>query len=86
MVVMLHYNHCISIEKVIVACCGDLIFATNVEQMELPHWTDIVKTGTFKELAPYDEDWYYIRAGMIFISFVTLSFNQNQTPFYFPCL
>ncbi|XP_058185557.1 uncharacterized protein LOC131302773 [Rhododendron vialii] len=31
-------------------------------KMELPHWTDIVKTGTFKELAPYDPDWYYIRA------------------------
>ncbi|KAL5716813.1 hypothetical protein ACHQM5_009932 [Ranunculus cassubicifolius] len=30
--------------------------------MELPHWTDIVKTGTFKELAPYDADWYYVRA------------------------
>ncbi|KAI3440579.1 uncharacterized protein J3R85_003342, partial [Psidium guajava] len=31
-------------------------------QIELPHWTDIVKTATFKELAPYDPDWYYIRA------------------------
>ncbi|KAG5522744.1 hypothetical protein RHGRI_034781 [Rhododendron griersonianum] len=31
-------------------------------KMELPQWTDIVKTGTFKELAPYDPDWYYIRA------------------------
>ncbi|KAJ6808401.1 40S ribosomal protein S19-like [Iris pallida] len=31
-------------------------------QMELPHWTDIVKTGRFKELASYDPDWYYIRA------------------------
>ncbi|THG01824.1 hypothetical protein TEA_006170 [Camellia sinensis var. sinensis] len=30
--------------------------------MELPHWTDIVKTAKFKELAPYDPDWYYIRA------------------------
>ncbi|RVW42111.1 40S ribosomal protein S19-1 [Vitis vinifera] len=28
-------------------------------QIELPHWTDIVKTATFKELAPYDPDWYY---------------------------
>ncbi|KAL7226674.1 hypothetical protein ACSBR1_021709 [Camellia fascicularis] len=33
--------------------------------MELPHWTDIVKTGRFKELAPYDPDWYYIRAGKL---------------------
>ncbi|CAL5362362.1 unnamed protein product [Camellia sinensis] len=31
-------------------------------KMELPHWTDIVKTAKFKELAPYDPDWYYIRA------------------------
>ncbi|KAL5153074.1 40S ribosomal protein S19-1 [Glycine soja] len=32
-------------------------------KMELPEWTDIVKTAKFKELAPYDPDWYYIRAG-----------------------
>ncbi|RVW83357.1 40S ribosomal protein S19-3 [Vitis vinifera] len=25
-------------------------------KIELPHWTDIVKTATFKELAPYDPD------------------------------
>ncbi|KAK9053754.1 hypothetical protein SSX86_024828 [Deinandra increscens subsp. villosa] len=30
--------------------------------MELPLWTDIVKTPAFKELAPYDPDWYYIQA------------------------
>ncbi|GAB2216053.1 hypothetical protein Droror1_Dr00023820, partial [Drosera rotundifolia] len=30
--------------------------------IELPEWTDIVKTGVHKELAPYDPDWYYIRA------------------------
>lgn len=34
-----------------------------VQQMALPEWTDIVKTAKFKELAPYDPDWYYIRAG-----------------------
>ncbi|KAL0373275.1 UNVERIFIED_CONTAM: 40S ribosomal protein S19-3 [Sesamum radiatum] len=28
---------------------------------ELPEWTDIVKIGVLKELAPYDPDWYYIR-------------------------
>ena len=32
-------------------------------QVELPPWTDIVKTARFKELAPYDPDWYYVRAG-----------------------
>ncbi|XP_057538735.1 40S ribosomal protein S19-1-like [Amaranthus tricolor] len=31
-------------------------------KIELPPWTDIVKTGVLKELAPYDADWYYIRA------------------------
>ncbi|GAB2220250.1 hypothetical protein Droror1_Dr00007893 [Drosera rotundifolia] len=31
-------------------------------KIELPPWTDIVKTGVHKELAPYDLDWYYIRA------------------------
>ncbi|KAK4601111.1 hypothetical protein RGQ29_010616 [Quercus rubra] len=31
-------------------------------RVELPEWTDLVKTATFKELAPYDPDWYYIRA------------------------
>ncbi|XP_009111980.2 40S ribosomal protein S19-3 [Brassica rapa] len=31
-------------------------------KIELPAWTDIVKTGKLKELAPYDPDWYYIRA------------------------
>ena len=34
-----------------------------IQQMELPEWTDIVKTAKFKELAPYDPDWYYVRAG-----------------------
>ncbi|XP_024978232.1 40S ribosomal protein S19-1-like [Cynara cardunculus var. scolymus] len=34
-------------------------------KMELPEWTDIVKTATFKELAPYDPDWYFIRAASI---------------------
>jgi ribosomal protein S19E (S16A) len=33
-------------------------------QIEVPSWVDIVKTATFKELAPYDANWYYIRAGM----------------------
>ncbi|RWR94951.1 40S ribosomal protein S19 [Cinnamomum micranthum f. kanehirae] len=34
-------------------------------KIELPNWTDIVKTGTFKEVAPYDPDWYYVRAASI---------------------
>jgi len=34
-------------------------------KMELPKWADLVKTGVHKELAPYDEDWYYVRAASI---------------------
>lgn len=33
-------------------------------KLEVPNWVDLVKTGTFKEQAPYDPDWYYVRAGM----------------------
>ncbi|KAF8751026.1 hypothetical protein HU200_012257 [Digitaria exilis] len=33
--------------------------------MELPEWVDIVKTARFKELPPYDPDWYYTRAGFV---------------------
>ena len=31
-------------------------------KMEVPKWVDLCKTAPFKELAPYDEDFYYIRA------------------------
>ena len=31
----------------------------------LPHWTDLVNTTTFKELTPYDPDWYYVRATLM---------------------
>jgi len=34
-------------------------------KLEVPKWVDLVKTATFKELAPYDQDWYYIRAASI---------------------
>jgi small subunit ribosomal protein S19e len=30
--------------------------------MEVQTWVDIVKTASYKELAPYDPDWFYIRA------------------------
>jgi len=31
-------------------------------KIEVPKWADIVKTGAHKQLAPYDPDWYYVRA------------------------
>lgn len=37
----------------------------NSDKFELPVWADTVKTAVFKELAPYGDDWYYIRAASI---------------------
>jgi len=34
-------------------------------KLKIPDWVDIVKTGVHKELAPYEEDWYYTRAASI---------------------
>lgn len=34
-------------------------------KLEIPKWVDLVKTGTYKELAPYDPDWFYVHAGII---------------------
>merc|ERR1711977_347728 len=37
----------------------------SAKKMNMPSWTDQVKTASFKELAPYDADWYYIRCASI---------------------
>ncbi|XP_063684620.1 small ribosomal subunit protein eS19-like [Bolinopsis microptera] len=34
-------------------------------KLTIPKWTDIVKTATFKELPPKDNDWYYIRSAAL---------------------
>lgn len=34
-------------------------------KLEVPTWVDLVKTGAYKELAPYDPDWFYVRAAAI---------------------
>ncbi|XP_076046941.1 small ribosomal subunit protein eS19-like [Oratosquilla oratoria] len=34
-------------------------------KVKVPDWTDLVKTAKFKELAPYDEDWYYTRVAAV---------------------
>ena len=36
-----------------------------IGKIEVPKWADLVKTGVTRELAPYDPDWYYIRAAAI---------------------
>jgi len=30
-------------------------------KLKVPDWVDIVKTGRHKELAPVDDDWFYVR-------------------------
>ncbi len=32
-------------------------------KLKVPDWVDLVKLGKHKELAPSDENWFYIRAG-----------------------
>ena len=32
-------------------------------KIKLPDYVDYIKTGKQKELAPYDRDWYFVRAG-----------------------
>lgn len=34
-------------------------------KMKVPEWVDLVKTNVSKELAPYDEDWFYVRCASI---------------------
>jgi len=34
-------------------------------KFELPKWGDVVKTGVSRELAPYDQDWLYVRAASL---------------------
>ena len=41
-------------------------------KVTLPAYVDYVKTGKHKELAPYDKDWYYIRAGECIIYVVVI--------------
>ncbi|CAE6434761.1 unnamed protein product [Rhizoctonia solani] len=34
-------------------------------KLEVPIWVDLVKTGAYKELAPYDPDWFYVRSAAV---------------------
>lgn len=34
-------------------------------KLAVPAWVDLVKTGTHKELAPLDPDWFFVRAGKL---------------------
>jgi hypothetical protein len=37
-------------------------------QLNVPAWSDMVKTGCARELAPVDPDWFYVRAGALSIA------------------
>nr|ABI52709.1 ribosomal protein S19 [Argas monolakensis] len=34
-------------------------------KLRVPDWVDVVKTGIYKELAPYDDDWFYTRCASV---------------------
>ncbi|KAG5463344.1 MAG: 40S ribosomal protein S19-A [Olpidium bornovanus] len=40
-------------------------FLKRTGKLEVPKWVDLVKTGTYKELPPYDPDWFYVRAAAV---------------------
>jgi len=50
------YHQCFQLKDKFVYC-------RRSGKITLPAYVDYVKTGKHKELAPYDKDWYYIRAG-----------------------
>merc|ERR1712100_701870 len=46
-----------------IKACAD--FLKRQPKFDVPKYHDIVKTGTIKEFAPYDEDWFYVRSASI---------------------
>nr|ALS04791.1 40S ribosomal protein S19 [Pseudodiaptomus poplesia] len=40
-------------------------FLKKSAKMKVPEWVDLVKTSGAKELAPYDEDWFYTRTASV---------------------
>merc|ERR1711937_506665 len=40
-------------------------FIKRQPKFDVPKYHDIVKTAVLKELAPYDEDWFFVRAASI---------------------
>ena len=43
-------------------------YAAHLKQtgrVDVPKWVDTVKTGAYKELAPLDADWFYVRAASV---------------------
>ena len=46
-----------------IKACAD--FLKRQPKFDVPKYHDIVKTAVVKEFAPYDEDWFYIRAASV---------------------
>ncbi|OMJ95772.1 hypothetical protein SteCoe_851 [Stentor coeruleus] len=40
-------------------------YLKRTDKITIPSWVDYVKTGSGKQLAPYDKDWLYIRAAAL---------------------
>ncbi|VDO80163.1 unnamed protein product [Soboliphyme baturini] len=40
-------------------------FLKKTGKVKVPEWSDVVKLGVFKELAPLDPDWYYTRTASV---------------------
>merc|ERR1711977_477880 len=60
-------RRCVTVKDVpadeFIKACAD--FLKRQPKFDVPKYHDIVKTGVFKELSPYDEDWFYIRAASV---------------------
>lgn len=40
-------------------------FLKKTGKLKVPAWADLVKLGVFNELAPIDNDWFYVRCASI---------------------
>lgn len=40
-------------------------FLKKTGKLDVPDWVDLVKSAKFKELAPYDPDWFYTRCAAL---------------------
>ena len=58
-----------------------LIWISRGGKLKVPEWVDLVKTAKRKELAPYDPDWYYIRAGNGAVCFI-IAVKEHQTSYF----
>lgn len=42
-----------------------IIFYYRTGKMKVPDFIDLIKSAKFKELAPYDPDWFYVRCAAL---------------------